>query len=65
MNDRGRIDLRLTPAELEAYARAAGPLGIAAWARAVLSETAGIATLSRGRGPDKTPRKPRAPKVAP
>ena len=44
--------LRLSPAEQSAYERAAGALGVARWARAVLAQAAGVTAIPRGRGPD-------------
>ena len=53
--------LRLSPAEQSAYERAAGALGVARWARAVLAQAAGVTAIPRGRGADARPRKKRGP----
>ena len=55
----GRLDLRLSPAERDAFTRAAGVLSVPAWARAVLASAAGVAVLPRGRGADRVVRKRR------
>jgi hypothetical protein len=54
-----RLDLRLSPAEQAAYERAAGALGVARWARAVLAQAAGVTAIPRGRGADRGARKRR------
>ena len=56
--------LRLSPAEQAAYEQAAGALGVARWARAVLAQAAGVTAIPRGRGADRVVRKRRAGKVA-
>ena len=57
-----RLDLRLSPAEQAAYEQAAGALGVARWARAVLAQAAGVTAIPRGRGADVKPRKKRGPR---